>query len=189
MRSTTSYYQVAVNLPATYYGNVTVSLTVRAHTSSVPATLIVKQSNDQQSAKSGQSLTELRASHVAADHGARTTSFYWHLGCKALLLSRPTQTCECRSGLDKANATSQGQCDLQTAGTAAHADDEVRRRRVGQLQGRCWAVRTSDCAAQFPARDRPAAQGHGLSDPPAAGPQGRDRLGKAISFTRGKRMS
>ena len=29
VRSTTSYYQVAVNLPATYYGNVTVSLTVR----------------------------------------------------------------------------------------------------------------------------------------------------------------
>ena len=29
VRSTTSYYQIAVNLPATYYGNVTVALTVR----------------------------------------------------------------------------------------------------------------------------------------------------------------
>ena len=43
MRSTTSYYQVAVNLPTTYYGNVTVSLTVRAHASTFSAATMVKQ--------------------------------------------------------------------------------------------------------------------------------------------------
>jgi hypothetical protein len=39
VRSTTSYYQIAVNLPATYYGNVTVALTVRIPAD--PSTVVV----------------------------------------------------------------------------------------------------------------------------------------------------
>ena len=102
VRSTTSYYQVAVNLPSTYYGNVTVSLTVRAHTSSVPAITMVQQA----SAKC-QGWTRFDVANLlAADQAARTTMFYQHLAlCKAILLSRPAQSCTCEGDLDKANAS------------------------------------------------------------------------------------